>query len=524
MPVDSVTINFYRIPLVDHRLRNTAGSTLNGGLTIGRIGNRNSVSLVLSDYYAKTGFFANAHGIMPLNTDSTYDRSIRDVQVPLQWVNHAKAILRTLVFRGSSKTEIDLGWQYNFRRELNQYYQHGYMPPVLPDTPGFSQDLAREFRKHTYSLNLRHTFPAGNKQTLAAGVNGEYQHNRIAGWDFIIPSYDQVTGGVFLLDKVKLSDRLILDAGLRADIGYLSILPYSDWFMTPVIEGQDTLEYRYAPRAKALERFFGNVSWSAGLNYSTTELTIRINAGKSFRMPIPKELAVNGVNYHYFIYEKGDPDLSPEVSYQADAGLNWHRPSFALEVSPFVNYFPNYIYLNPTYRYDYVYGAGNQVYEYTQCEVFRAGGEIHMHYKPFRFLQTGMIAEYVWARQLSGAKKGFSLPFSPPASLVLNLKYMPEFRSPLKQPWISFDVNLTAPRNEIVPPEIATPGSVTLDLGAGADLVFGRQRITAALAVRNLLNTVYYNATSFYRILDVPEPGRTFTLTVTVPFSFANDE
>ncbi|MBN1197710.1 MAG: TonB-dependent receptor, partial [Bacteroidales bacterium] len=285
VPVDNVTINGYRIPLVKNRLRNTAGSVFTGGVTLGRVDDRSFVSLFLSDYYAKAGFFANAHGIMPLNTDSSYDESIRNVQVPFQWVNHAKAILNAVLFHGKSKSELELGWQYNFRRELNTYYQHGYMPPVLPDTLGFSPDLAREFRKQTLSLNYRFSFPWGEKQTLTTGITTEYQYNRIAGWDFIIPSYDQVAGGIFLLDRVQLSGNLILEAGIRGDMGYVSILPWSDWFQTPVIVGKDTMGYDYTLRVQAMERLFGNLSWSAGLNYSTSSLTLRINAGKSFRMP-----------------------------------------------------------------------------------------------------------------------------------------------------------------------------------------------------------------------------------------------
>lgn len=105
-----------------------------------------------ADYHAKTGFFANAHGIMPLTTDYSYDQSVHDIQVPFQWVNHVKAILRVVSFQGKRKTEVDLGWQYNFRRELNQYYQHGYMPPVLPDTLGFQADLADPCPDYLHSL------------------------------------------------------------------------------------------------------------------------------------------------------------------------------------------------------------------------------------------------------------------------------------------------------------------------------------------------------------------------------------
>ena len=70
------------------------------------------------------------------------------------------------------------------------------------------------------------------------------------------------------------------------------------------------------------------------------------DTGKSFRMPIAKELAANGVNYHHFSYEVGNPGLSAEISYQFDGGVEYHSKKLAVGVTPFLNYFPNYIYLN----------------------------------------------------------------------------------------------------------------------------------------------------------------------------------
>ena len=98
-------------------------------------------------------------------------------------------------------------------------------------------------------------------------------------------------------------------------------------------------------------------------------------------MPIAKELASNGVNYHQFSYELGDPNLSPEITYQLDLGATWQKGKIYLDVNPFLNYFSNYIYLNPTPEYDYAYGAGNQIYEYTESKVFRYGGELKLDYQ-----------------------------------------------------------------------------------------------------------------------------------------------
>jgi iron complex outermembrane receptor protein len=520
VPVDSVTINSYRVPLDNHRLRNTAGEEFDAHLTIGLIRKRFTTSVYISDIFTKAGFFANAHGIMPLTTDSTYDRSNRDIQLPFQWVNHLKLISRSVLFHGHWKTETELGFQNNYRQELSRYIGHGYMPAVLPDSLGFPSDLAREFRKNTFSWNLRTSRVVFSNHSVTGGFNAEYQVNRIGGWSFIIPSFDQVSAGIFLIDKVRLNEHLLIQGGIRYDVGYVVIQGYTDWFKTPVFSGADTT-WSYAQRATPLNRSFGNFCWSAGLSYSKSAITLKANIGKSFRMPIPKELAVNGVNYHYFIYEKGDPDLSPEISYQLDAGLEWTIPKFAIEISPFVNYFPNYIFLNPTYLHDYTYGAGNQVYQYTQGEVFRFGGEIHLHNQIFRRLMAGLIVEYVYSRQLSGDKKGFTLPFSPPPSMLIDLKYTPNLGKHLINAFISIDMNLTAPQNQIVPPEQKTPGYTDVDISIGSDIRIGKQSYTVNLRLQNLFNTVYYNHTSFYRLMDVPEPGRNFSLNILIPFEKA---
>lgn len=518
VPVDSVTINSYRVPLYKHWLRNTAGEEFDAHLTVGLIRKKFTSSVYISDVYNRSGFFANAQGIMPLITDSTYDRSNRDIQLPYQWVNHLKAISRSVLFHGLWKSESEIGFQNNVRQELNRYIGHGYMPAVLPDSLGFPPGLAREFRKNIFSLNLRTTRMIFSKHSLTGGINAEYQHNRIGGWSFIIPSFDQITTGIFLINKFQMNENFILLGGIRYDIGFVSIKSYNDWFKTPSFSGTDTT-WSYAQRAAQLSRTFGSLSWSAGFSYSKWALTLKINIGKSFRMPTPKELAVNGVNYHYFIYEKGNPGLSPEVSYQLDAGLEWNIPKFALVISPFVNYFPNYIFLNPTYFHDYTYGAGNQVYQYTQGRVFRWGSELQVHYQLFKRLMTGLIVEYVYSRQLSGDKKGFTLPFSPPASMIVDLKYIPNLGKHFINAFLSLDLNLTAAQNQIVPPEQKTPGYIVVDILMGTDIRVGKQIWKVNIQLQNLFNIIYYNHSSFYRLMEVPEPSRNFSLNILIPFA-----
>jgi iron complex outermembrane receptor protein len=236
-------------------------------------------------------------------------------------------------------------------------------------------------------------------------------------------------------------------------------------------------------------------------------------------MPIAKELAANGVNYHHFSYEVGNHDLSAETSYQLDMGVEYSTSDFAIGTTPFLNYFPNYIYLNPTAEHDRLYGNGNQVFYYTESEVFRYGAELHAHYELMKHLQLGLMGEYVYSEQLTGEKEGFTLPFSPPASAIINLKYHQLQWKFVKNAYCSLDYRLTASQNDIVPPEETTDGYQVVNLGLGGDIQLGQQTVNVSMQVQNLFNTKYFNHTSFYRLINVPEAGRNIVVNILIPFS-----
>jgi iron complex outermembrane recepter protein len=518
VPTDSVDIYSYRAPLYKNRLRNTAGREQNFHFSAGFQNNGTSSRFYLSNVHNKNGFFANTHGLEPRRVDSgLHDKSYRDIQLPFQEVNHFKIINKSAWRKEKVQFTSELGFQRNFRQEWSQYTSHGYMPPIFPEGMSFSEELEREFSKSIWSGNVRLNFQPGEKTDITAGISSEYQKNRIEGRGFIIPEYKQITAGGFAWFKNRISDRNLLQAGVRYDYGNIQTVSYSDWFESPMETGTGTI-WGTLERAPELDRDFSSFSWSVGYNFNAKHLLVKVNAGKSFRIPIAKELAANGVNYHRFSYEVGNPDLSPEVSYQLDAGAEWYSRRFAVGISPFVNYFPNYIYLNPGFEHDRLYGNGNQIFSYTQSEVFRFGGELHAHFNIVPQLKTGVILNYIYSEQLSGEKKGFTLPFSPPASALLNFKYLKERWGILKNPYVSLDSHLVAAQNNIVPPEEKTPGYNLLNLALGTDVDWNNRPVSVSLQVQNLLNRKYFNHTSYYRLINVPEPGRNVVLGVFILF------
>lgn len=524
VPVDTIFVYDYAVKLHNRQLRNTAGRETALHYTTGYIGKRFKSLVYLSNVYSKSGFFANAHGLEPRNVEEKmHDASSRDIQMPSQEVNHFKLISRTEYQVNAHQLALDLGYQRNFRQEFSQYVNHGFMPPVYPDTMSVSPNLEREFDKHVYSLNLRDKILLG-KHEITAGLSGEYQQNTINGWTFLVPSFKQVSAGLFAYDKYRVNENLLLHAALRYDFSHIRMFKYTDWFESErgtnrtAAGNESTAAFEKLVRSEDLNRSFNSLVWSAGLNYNLEQFSLKANLGKSFRMPIAKELGANGVNYHYFSFEKGDPTLNAEQSYQADLSLGWTADRWSVLLSPFYNYFPNYIYLNPTSGHDDYYGAGNQIFQYAQSKVMRYGGELQLKLKLLESLSTSFSGEYLYARQLSGDKKGYTLPFSPPASALFNLSWSPVINEKFQKTYFSIDYRLTSRQNNIVPPEKKTPGYGLIDLQIGTELNFQKQAILISLQAQNLMNTRYLNHTSFYRLIGLPESGRNLILSIKVPF------
>ena len=496
VPADSIPYYSYYIKLHDRRLRNTAGREADGALVLGYDGDGWNTSLRLSDVNTRSGFFADAHGLEVRLSDIDYDTSRRDLDLPYHTANHLFVSNHTEWHWEGGMIEGNIGWQNNRQQEFSEPVSHGYMPKP-------ADSLERSFIKNTVSasMHVRHTF---GKSTLYIGTNVEYQSNRRGGWGFILPAFRQLQFGFYASDRLAINDKFILSAGIRYDHGTVDISSYKDWYKTPDENGDLT----YMERSENMFKAFDSFIWSAGINRNFGDFTLKANIGKSFRMPIAKELGMDGINYSIFRYEKGNSRLQPEESYQADAGIFYERKTFSASITPYMNYFPNYIYLNPTDNYR----EGLQLYYYTQSRVFRWGFEAEFSYSFCKNFELKASGEYLHARQLSGEKKGYSLPFSTPWSARTELRYtLPSMGQ--RQPWfIAMEYVIVGRQDEIVPPEEPTPGYRLLNASAGKSFQIGDNVLRLTLRCDNVLGTKYYDHTSYYRLIGVPELGRNVSL------------
>lgn len=503
VPTDSIEYRSYYFKLKNNRSRNTAGKEQSAGVILGYLNQGFSSHLSVSDLFSKSGFFANAHGVEIRNSSIDYDSSARDIDLPSQQVNHFKVLSNTIWQIQDYKLNLDLAFQNNYRQEFSERVSHGYMP-TPPDS------LERLYNKNSWTGNFRFEFPKHGKHHFTTGINNEYQQNKIGGWGFMLPAYQSFLTGGFMHDKIYFSEKWMVNAGLRYDFGILNTEAYHDWFTTPQANGDQVLSQRSIP----LHRTFGSVSGGLGATYVSDSFSAKINAGKGFRMPTAKELGSNGINYHMYRYEKGDTTLHAEQSYQLDMEMSWKIKKLTFEISPFVNYFPNYIYLNPTANYF----EAQQVYYHSESEVFRTGGECTVAYQFSKQFQMNMDLEYIYSIQLSGEKKGYTLPFSPPMASVIGAKYSPNTEGWWQHPTIGIEIKLLAAQNSIVPPEKKTDGCALLNLSAGTGIKVGKHVVQLNAQAQNILDTKYYDHTSFYRLIEVPGQGRNFVINLQFAF------
>lgn len=83
---------------------------------------------------------------------------------------------------------------------------------------------------------------------------------------------------------------------------------------------------------------------------------------------------------------------------------------------------------------------------------------------------------------------------------------------------MSLSGHVVGAQNDIVPPEKPTPGYFTLNMTAGKEFMFDKCTLKIGINAENLLNRKYYDHTSYYRLIDVPEPGRNVAVMVGLDF------
>lgn len=503
VPADSFSYNTFIYKIRDNLLENTAGKERNFTGTLGVSKNWGFTKITVSNFNQKIGFFPGAIGVPGEYTPSN-DGENRDIGLPRQVVNHFKIISNTSLSLGENWLEVDLGYQYNNRREEGVPHAHGY--DFVPEG-----SLALGLKLETITLNGKYHHHIGENYNAIYGIQSQYQENRFSGFEFLLPAFSSYSIGLYNYHEVNLNDSWTLNGGLRADYGFRDIARHSrPRYETEIQDDSVTIN-------TDIYREFFNFSGAIGVSYYPHHnFNAKFNLGTSFRMPTAPELSMNGIHHGTFRHEMGNSDLNSERGVQADINLTYHTKKLHVGITPYFSYFNQFIYLKPQARFSDL-PAGGQIYRYEQNNAIFTGGEFSAEYHFIPHLHVEIAAEYVYNVNLDSKHP---LPFTPPFSLLTEVRYdIPLESEKISNPYIGIDFHLFAAQNRVDQNEKTTPGYNLLDLKAGFEFRIQKQKALFKVSVQNVLNEQYLNHLSRYRLLNLPEQGRNYAVSLKIPFS-----
>ena len=228
-----------------------------------------------------------------------------------------------------------MGYQNNHREERTLPHAHGVGP--VPEG-----NLALNLNLQTFTFNSRLRRRVNSTTKDVYGISAQYQLNNESGYEHLLSPFTALQTGIYAMRQYELSPSFILSGGLRLDYGEIKI----EEFFSPVWINAESVDY-YSQRNPEIDKKFFNYSASAGFSwFPDPDLNLKVNLGRSYRIPTAAELSINGVHHGTFRHELGNKDLNSEIGYQADLGIIYNKKTIQFSVSPYLNYFRDYIYLS----------------------------------------------------------------------------------------------------------------------------------------------------------------------------------
>lgn len=517
VPTDEINYLTIKMPVYNGRLKNTAGKENSLSAQVGYADDNFESVLSVSSFYNKTGFFPGSHGIPSISRVED-DGDSRNIDYPYQRTQHYKVNSTSKwLFEDADLTFI-AGYQNNKRQEWSEFHTHygGQQPPEI------NPDLELDFNLTTWDAQLKYSHRFSEKHRASAGIQYQGQENTITGFSFLLPEYTRNAYSVYGLYDFEPTERWTFNAGARLDYANINISRFYDPILYQYLIGRGSSQTEaadYAQRSAGLDKDFSSFNVMLGAYYRPNDnWEYSVNTGTSFRLPIAIELSSNGIHHGSFRHERGNEFLDPEKGLVLDAKAAYTNSGWNVSFSPYLYYFMNYIFLNPTNSFSQLPHAG-QVYQYEQTKALLTGAEISITKTFFEKLQTNVAFEYLYNRQINeDASRNYPLPFSPPMNAFAEVGY--EFYNSEKIQNVLFSVNtrIASSQDRIAQGEEVTAGYAIFGGGLSSTLSLGRFKTDINLTAHNIFNTKYYNHTSFYRALEIPEMGRNIQLMIRIPF------
>ncbi|MEI6822198.1 MAG: TonB-dependent receptor [Bacteroidota bacterium] len=430
-----------------------------------------------------------------------------------QHIQHYRIYSSNNLIIGDGKLAFSLGWQQNIRRE----YSH----PQATDVAGLYLNL------NTFTYDIKYYLPEKKEWDITVGLNGMLQQNTNKGTEFIIPDYHQFDNGAFLSVK-KTIKKIDIIAGIRYDISYFSndemytqLDPISGFYM-------QVSPTNAVGNTKVFNNFshtFTGTSASIGATYTlSNNMFLKVNIAKGYRAPSVSEITANGVHPGTNIYQLGNTDFKPELSFQQDIGLFFNTNHVKISLELFNNTINNYIFnqkvLNVNNQ-DSIIINGNKTFKYRQSQAQLYGGEfnIDIHPHPLDWLHFENSISVVYALNKGGNgiiinDSNKYLPFISPLHTHTDLRVnLNKTIKHLTSTYFKIAMDYYAAQDRVYladNTETYTPSYILFNIGLGADVINkkGKTLFNFNISVNNLFDVAYQSHQSRLKYFE-PYPNNT---------------
>lgn len=378
-----------------------------------------------------------------------------DIKQPRQSVQHDLIKINVHLEKGKNEFRLQYGLQSNRRTEYD------FRLGALTEIPALG------FQLYTHTLDAEWQRTHSSRWQSSWGINALYQTNsKVDGTQTIpfIPNFDHITTGVFLVEKLTLR-QWMLELGLRYDVKKYDVAGFD--FKNKLY--RSSIDFQNASGTVSVKRKLNNTS------------TFTSSISSAWRPPNMAELYSIGTHQSAASIEYGLllNEITSEVKPYEKSGvkvekaLKWvvgykvDRPRFTTEITGYVNYIFDFIYLKPRGVTQGLRGIF-PYFRYTQTDASFMGIDFFSNYKINSFWTLTGKASYLRA---TDETQNDYLVFIPANRVDVGIRY--ESNSEKKWSW-SAESKLRWVANQSRAPQVITPRQIIDALTQGIDLVSQR--------------------------------------------------
>lgn len=485
-------------------LKNTGMQEFNFSAGLNWIKTNYGVSFFYSQFNTDIGIFSGSHigNLTDLQFAFEQNEPIEkadfsyELQRPMQHIEH-ELTKGKFYFRTGNIGRINVvyGRQYNLRYEFDKHQS-------LNDSIAALKQPELQFEITTHSLNVNWKHYEIKKFIGEIGVDGVHQKNTYSG-RYFIPNFTNRGLGMYWIEKRRFN-KWQFEGGARYDVRYLQIFKWENGVII-------------SPKHN-----FKNFAANLGFRYHIYKKgQIFINLSKTWRPPNVSEMYSNGLHHGAAAIEIGDRNLGTEKANNLSLEFVHLGKRVHFQVNPYLNYFQNYIYLEPKLPPTLTIKGAFPTFAYKETKAYISGLDATLNVRINSFLSNTTKVSYVRGYNISANDYLIQMPADFYQDiLTVNFQNFKVFTKNS----IEFKYTYVAHQDRVpVNSDFAPPPSAyhLVDVQLMTNLTLKRNTMGLSLAVNNLFNLSYRDYMNRFRYYS-DEMGRNFIVRLKIPLTINN--